>query len=108
MSGSSFADHLKTLPGVAGLQHIQLHTAHGQAVALIENKPGSQGSLAVYAYLLGKHGSINVAAAQEGLALYAEHTADAQAHPGKHPNIDRLIAVVQSGQALSGTITQAQ
>jgi hypothetical protein len=27
------------------------------------------------------------------LELYAEHTADARANPGKHPNIDRLILV---------------
>jgi hypothetical protein len=65
--------------------------------ATIENKPGQAGSLAVYAALNAKHGSINVAAAREGLTIYAEHTADAQANPDKHPNIDRLIQVIESG-----------
>jgi len=29
---------------------------------------------------------------RRGLQWYGEHLADAQAHPGKHPNIDRLLA----------------
>jgi hypothetical protein len=32
-------------------------------------------------------------AAHQGLAWYAEHTADARQFPGKHPNIDRLLAL---------------
>lgn len=39
-------------------------------------------------------------AAKKGLELYAEHTEDAQAHPGKHPNIDRLIALVAEKKTL--------
>ncbi|MGL6205117.1 MAG: DUF2322 family protein, partial [Giesbergeria sp.] len=37
-------------------------------------------------------GHITPAAARLGLEWYAEHTQDALAHPGKHPNIDRLLA----------------
>ena len=37
-------------------------------------------------------GSITPAAAELGLEWYAEHTQDAIAFPGKHPNIDRLLA----------------
>jgi hypothetical protein len=40
-------------------------------------------------------GQITPAAATLGLEWYAEHTADALAHPGKHPNIDRLFAWAQ-------------
>lgn len=97
----SFADHLKQLPSVAHLSGLQLIDAQGQVQATIENKPGQAGSLAVYAALAAKHGSINAAAAQEGLDIYAEHTADARAFPGKHPNIDRLIQVIESGTSLS-------
>lgn len=97
----SFADNLKQLPSVAHLTSLQLIDAAGQITAVIENKPGQAGSLAVYAALAARHGSINQAAATEGLALYAEHTADAQAHPGKHPNIDRLIEVQATGLAYS-------
>ncbi|HEX5539657.1 MAG TPA: DUF2322 family protein [Methylophilaceae bacterium] len=35
------------------------------------------------------------------MALYAEHVEDAENHPGKHPNIDRLFDVIASGKPLS-------
>lgn len=89
----TFADTLKTLPPVSHLAALQLQDAQGQVLATIENKPGQAGSLAVYHALAQRHGgAITPAAAAEGLALYGEHTADARANPGKHPNIDRLLA----------------
>jgi hypothetical protein len=97
----AFADNLKQLPSVAHLAALQLIDNDGRIVALIENKPGQAGSLAVYASLADKHGALNAAAAQEGLDLYAEHTADALAHPGKHPNIDRLLKVLETDQGFN-------
>jgi len=97
----AFADNLKQLPGVAHLATLQLLDAAGQVVATIENQPGKAGSLAVYAALAAKHGSINVAAAEEGLELFSEHTASARSHPGSHPNIDRLLGVIATGQGLA-------
>ena len=97
----AFADNLKALPPVAHLAALELLDAAGAVVARIENKPGQAGSLAVYAALAAKHGAINAAAAQEGMDIYAEHTADAQANPGKHPNIDRLIDLTRNGQTLT-------
>ena len=98
---TTFADHLRQLPPVTHLAELQLIDAAGQVAATIENKPGKAGSLAVYHALAAKHGSINTAAAQEGLQLFAEHTESARQHPGSHPNIDRLFEVIASGQALS-------
>jgi hypothetical protein len=63
-------------------------------------KPGSQGSVAVYNHLAQTYGAITPEAARKGLELYAEHTADARQNPGKHPNIDRLIQLAESGQTL--------
>ena len=103
----AFADKLKALPGVSHLASIQLLGAGDEVVATIENKPGKAGSLAVYAALAAKHGSINVAAAQEGLDIFAEHTADARAHPGNHPNIDRLLDIISTGQGLSVKLVNA-
>jgi hypothetical protein len=103
----AFADQLKELPSVAHLAALQLIDAAGQVSATIENKPGQAGSLAVYAALAAKHGSIDAAAAQEGLDIYAEHTADAQAHPGKHPNIDRLIKVIETAEGFAVKLIQA-
>jgi hypothetical protein len=96
----AFADNLKTLPGVSHLNAIELLDRDGAVVATIENKPGQTGSLAVYNHLGQIYGAISAEAAKKGLELYAEHTADAQAHPGKHPNIDRLLALVRDNGML--------
>ncbi|MEK8084862.1 DUF2322 family protein [Aquabacterium sp. A3] len=97
----AFADNLKNLPSAAHLAAIDLLDAAGECVATIENKPGQAGSLTLYAAMAAKHGAITPAAAQEALALYAEHTEDARLHPGKHPNIDRLLTLLAQGQTLS-------
>ncbi len=96
-----FSDILPTLVPDYGVQRITLSHADGRAAGVIENKPGSQGSIRVYHHLQQKWGTLNVAAAQDGLAIYAEHTADAQLFPGKHPNIDRLLDIVKNQAALS-------
>ena len=103
----AFADNLKQLPSIAHLAELQLLDAAGKVVASIENKPGKAGSLTVYAALAAKHGGIDVAAAREGLELFAEHTADARAHPGNHPNIDRLFEVIASGKGYSVKLIDA-
>ena len=104
---STFADNLRQLPSIAHLSALNLIDSAGNVVATIENKPGKAGSLAVYNALAGKHGSINVAAAEEGLQLFAEHTASARQHPGSHPNIDRLLEVIATGQGYTVRLIQA-
>ena len=91
-----FADILKTLPAIDEIDSIALYTEHSDTpVELIENKPGKAGSVAVYHALLKEFGTLNAAAAKKGLELYAEHVADAEANPGKHPNIDRLFRLIE-------------
>ena len=96
----SFAENLKKLPGISRLAALNLLDADGKVVAVIANKAGSQGSLAVYNHLAQTYGSINHEAARKGLEIFAEHSEDARINPGRHPNIDRLIAVEQGGPAL--------
>lgn len=96
----AFAENLKALPRISHLLAIDLVDAAGNVVATIENKQGQTGSLAVYNHLGQLYGAITAEAAKKGLELYAEHTADAQAHPGKHPNIDRLLAIANDGGML--------
>lgn len=97
---NTFAEILATLEEVDHLNGLELRMPDGNMVATIENKPGSQGSLKVYHHLWKKYGAITVEAAQEGLDLYAEHTADARMHPGRHPNIDRLLELHENGGRL--------
>lgn len=96
----SFAENLKKLPGISHLAALNLIAADDSIAAVIENKAGSQGSLSVYNHLAQTFGAITPDAAQKGLELYAEHTDDARQHPGKHPNIDRLIALIDQQQTL--------
>jgi hypothetical protein len=100
----AFAENLKQLAPVTDVERLELLDAGGTVVAAIENRPGQTGSLAVYHHLAKRHGSINKAAALEGLDLYAEHTRDAEHNPGKHPNIDRLFAVIRDDLALEARI----
>lgn len=96
----AFADTLKQLPGVSHLSALQLSNSAGEVIASIENKPGQAGSLAVYNHLAQTFGAITPDAAAKGLELYGEHTEDARANPGKHPNIDRLIGLIERGETL--------
>lgn len=102
---TSFAEILASLPPVDGIRRIELFMPDSHSVvAVIENQPGQAGSLRIYHALLQRHGRIDAAAAVEGLRLYAEHTADARAHPGRHPNIDRLLEVIAQGRGYTGRI----
>lgn len=103
----AFTDNLKTLPSIAHVAEIQLIDVDGNLAASIPNAPGKAGSVTVYNALAAKHGGINVAAAQEGLQLFAEHTEDAKARPGAHPNIDRLLEVIATGKGYAVKVIAA-
>ena len=104
----TFAENLQQLPPITHIAALQLVNATGEVVATIENKPGKSGSVTVYAALATRHGGINVVAAYEGLELFAEHTADARENPGKHPNIDRLLEVIATGQGYGVKVIHTQ
>ncbi|MEK7989090.1 DUF2322 family protein [Burkholderia contaminans] len=95
-----FKDNLAQLPAIDSVARIDLVGANGDVVATIENQPGKQGSLAVYNYLKQAFGTLDANAAEHGLAIFAEHTADARNRPGAHPNVDRLLASGAGGAAL--------
>lgn len=95
-----FKENLALMPAIDGIARIDLVDGKGAVVASIENKPGKQGSLAVYNYLCGTFGTLDAKAAEHGLALFAEHTADARNRPGAHPNVDHLLAIAAGGDAL--------
>jgi len=96
----AFAENLKKLPGISHLSALRLLNSEGEEVALIENKPGSVGSVAVYNHLAQIYGAITPEAAVKGVEIYAEHSDDARLFPGKHPNIDRLFQLTDKAQTL--------
>jgi len=90
----SFQDNLAAMPDIGHLSGLDILDAQGKAVHHIPNAPGKQGSLKLYnALALNFGGKLDAAAAAQGLDWFAEHVADAQANPGKHPNIDLLLQV---------------
>ena len=96
-----FSDILSTLDNTDHVQRIELYHEDGSSAGVIENKPGSQGSVKVFHHLYKMFGSISLDAAVEGLSLYAEHTEDAENCPGKHPNVDKLIDVLENEAPLT-------
>ena len=106
-AGAVFKENLQKLPSIDGVKRIDLIDGSGAVVASIENQPGKQGSLAVYQYLRQAFGKLDARAAEHGLAVFAEHTADARNRPGAHPNIDRLLAIVAGGAPLRIEIVSA-
>ena len=106
--GATFKDNLQQLPGIEGVQRVDLIDAGGALVASIENQPGKQGSLAVYQHLKQAFGTLDAKAAEHGLKVFGEHTADAYTRPGAHPNIDRLIAIAEGGAPLTIKVIAAE
>ena len=98
--GSSFKENLQQLPPIDGVQRLDLVDPNGSVVASIENQSGKQGSLTVYQYLKRVFDTLDAKAAEHGLLIFGEHTADARSRPGAHPNIDRLFEIVAGGPPL--------
>ena len=97
----SFQDNLATLPAIDHLSGLNVLDADGNTIHHIPAAPGKLGSLKLYHALAAEFGNtLNPASAERGLALFAEHVVDAEAHPGKHPNIDLLFQVQQQNLSL--------
>lgn len=103
-----FSDVLLTLDDASHVARIELYKKDGSPAGVIENKPGSQGSVKVYNHLARMYGEISLDAAVEGLSLYCEHSEDAENCPGKHPNIDRLLNILEDEEPLTVKIIEAK
>ena len=94
----SFTENLASLPPAGHLAALELFE-HGEPAGRIENRPGQAGSLRIY-HAVAVNGRIDAEAARRALGLYGEHLADAEANPGRHPNIDRLLALIGRNSVL--------
>lgn len=93
-----FKTILETLPTIDHLTG--LNVLDGETVIHhIPTVAGKLGSLRVYNALAQQfNGKLDRTSAEKGLEIFAEHTADAKANPGKHPNIDLLLAVIDENK----------
>ena len=90
----SFQGNLATMSDIAHLSGLNVRDAAGNIVRTSPAAPGKLGSLKLYNALAQEYsGRLNAESAERGLTLFAEHTTDAAANPGKHPNIDLLFEV---------------
>lgn len=97
---NSFVDNLRDLPSVEQIARLELIDSTGAISGVIENRPGSAGSVAVYLAVTIPDGRLDRHAAEQAVQLYAEHVADAREQPGKHPNIDRLFRIIDDDGCL--------
>ena len=74
----TFQENLATLPAIDHLSGLDVRDETGSAIHHIPAAPGKLGSLKLYHALAAEfNGRLNAAAAERGLALFAEHVADA-------------------------------
>lgn len=93
----SFKENLEKMPSIEQLSGLDIIDAHGEIIHNIPAVEGKLGSLKLYNALAVQFaGKLDAAAAEQGLAWFAEHVADAEQNVGKHPNIDLLIKVKQN------------
>lgn len=83
------------------LARLELYDENSGLIGVIENRPGQKLSLKIYYQVALEYGTIGPQAARRALELYGAHAADAQANPGKHPNIDRLFRIVANNLHLT-------
>ncbi len=97
-----FKQNLEKLPSVDHIQSLTLYDEEQSLpVTTIENKPGKSASVKIYHYLDSQFGAISVAAAEKGLALYAEYVQEAKEQVGSHPNIDLLFDIITRDRCLT-------
>ncbi|MFS6936949.1 DUF2322 family protein [Neisseria animaloris] len=90
----NFQENLAAMPAIDHLSGLDVCDFDGQVVHHIPAAPGKLGSLKLYNALAQEFNhELNSEAAKRGLIWFAEHVTDAQANPGKHPNIDLLFKV---------------
>ncbi|MCF7528800.1 DUF2322 family protein [Neisseria lisongii] len=97
----TFQENLAAMPTIDHLSGLNVCNQQGETLHHIPAAHGKLGSLKLYHALSQEFdGVLNAQAAERGLQLFAEHVADAQANPGKHPNIDLLFQVKAENQTL--------
>jgi hypothetical protein len=92
----SLTENLATLKQNAeGLERLELYGDGYAPDWVVENRTGSTASLRIYYEVAVEFGGIGPSAARRALELYGEKVEEARAEPGRHPNIDRLLQIIE-------------
>ena len=95
-----FKEILETFEDVSHVKEIVLSNKDGKIISTIKSIPGSLGSIKLYHHLYLTFGELSIDAALKGIELYSEHSKEAKNYPGKHPNIDRLLDIIENEKNL--------
>lgn len=96
-----FKDYLTTFPSIDHLSGLEIKNNQGDVIHTIPAIEGKLGSLKLYYALFTQFGkNLTTDAAQQGVVWFAEHVEDAKQHPGKHPNIDLLLSIIEQNSTL--------
>jgi len=94
-------DKLEGLPSVDNLAGLELYGEGFEPEAWVEHTPDRTTTVAIYYQMAIDYGGISPTAARKALDLFGDQAEEARAHPGRHPDIDRLFEVIDRGQYLS-------
>ena len=104
----SFQDNLATMPAIDHLSGLDILDKEGNVVHHIPNAPGKQGSLKLYHALAQEFdGKLDAAAAERGLAWFAEHVADAEANAEEDKKLTELVASRNQAEALIHSVKKS-
>jgi len=99
-----FKQNLASLKKVDEVKGVVLYK-DGKYIDTIPNAEGKRGSLTLYANALGfEDGTLGKKEAEQILTWFGEYKDIAQQNPGAHPNVDRLIPVINGEQNLRAVV----
>ncbi|KGQ70521.1 hypothetical protein A1D23_01635 [Chelonobacter oris] len=97
----NFQQNLAAMPNIDHLSGLNVLNQQDEIVHHIPAVAGKLGSLRLYNALSEQfQQQLTAQAARQGLLWFAEHVADAENNPGKHPNIDLLCDVITHNRHL--------
>ncbi len=98
-----FGEGFDKLPDSSHIVAIQVENPATHSKFLIENLPGKEASVRIYAGIAVKN-IITAAEARKGLDLYGDYVQEELNFPNSHPNVRLLLDIIAENQQLLLTI----
>ena len=78
------------------VQSLRITDTQGRPVTIIHNREGEKASLSIYMAIAVRFSNrLHAKSAQFGISLYGEYVEEEIQTRGKHPNIRRLLEIVE-------------
>ena len=98
---SKLHNDFEQLPSSDAIDYLELHWSGKEndatVIERLENIPGKHASVRIYHALSRlNQGKIGAQEAKEGIRLYGDYIDDEKREPNSHPNIRKLIEIVEN------------